>query len=240
MRGNRIGVLTAIQQRCEAPVDDEQVVAIPAHDRVGPVDPEDRIIAITARDTVVPGFGEYLIVAGAAMHRVMASAAKQLIIAVAAIDQIIAGAPFETVEAAPAAKNQILNRSEDEIIGAEIVSSRVAIVEPHPPAIAANLVKIASEPRINSLHAIKSAHLGIAKEQSNIELYANDQWAAEATERLLGHANAQPNHLKYGQFSELMFKGLETAWTGTKTPAEAVDEVEVEMKATLGDDLIVR
>ena len=106
--------------------------------------------------------------------------------------------------------------------------------------IAAQLIKIASEPRINSLHAIKSAHLGISREQSNIEFYANDRWAAEATERLLPHANAQPNHIKYGQFSELMFKGLETAWTGTKTPAEAVAEVEAEMKATLGDDLIVR
>ncbi|MEP4032405.1 extracellular solute-binding protein [Roseibium polysiphoniae] len=106
--------------------------------------------------------------------------------------------------------------------------------------IAAQLLKIASEPRINTLHAIKSAHLGIAKEQSNIELYANDRWAAEATERLLPHANAQPNNPNYGQFSEIMFKGLETAWTGTKSPAEAVAEVEAEMQAVLGDDLIVR
>jgi len=106
--------------------------------------------------------------------------------------------------------------------------------------IAAQLIKIASEPRLNSLHAIKSAHLGISREQSNIELYANDRWAAEATERLLPHANAQPNHTGYGQFSQIMFKGLETAWTGTKTPAEAVAEVEDEMKATLGDELIVR
>lgn len=106
--------------------------------------------------------------------------------------------------------------------------------------IAAQLVKIASEPRLNSYHAIKSSHLGITHQQSNVEFYANDRWAAEATERLLPHANAQPNHLKYGQFSELMYKGLETAWTGTKTAKEAVNEIEIEMKAALGDDLIVR
>ncbi|MEQ9627355.1 MAG: extracellular solute-binding protein, partial [Roseitalea porphyridii] len=106
--------------------------------------------------------------------------------------------------------------------------------------IAAQLIKIASEPRINTLHAIKSAHLGIAREQSNIELYANDRWAAEATRRLLPHANAQPNNPNYGKFSEIMFKGLETAWTGTKSPADAVAEVEAEMTAVLGDDLIVR
>ncbi|MEC9403401.1 MAG: extracellular solute-binding protein [Pseudomonadota bacterium] len=106
--------------------------------------------------------------------------------------------------------------------------------------IAAQLIKIASEPRINTLHAIKSAHLGIAREQSNIELYANDRWAAEATRRLLPYANAQPNNPNYGKFSEIMFKGLETAWTGTKSPADAVAEVEAEMTAVLGDDLIVR
>lgn len=106
--------------------------------------------------------------------------------------------------------------------------------------IAAQLVKIASEPRLNSYHAIKSSHLGISRQQSNVEFYANDRWAAEATERLLPFANAQPNHLKYGQFSELMYKGLETAWTGTKSAEDAVAEVEVEMKAALGDDLIVR
>jgi inositol-phosphate transport system substrate-binding protein len=106
--------------------------------------------------------------------------------------------------------------------------------------IAAQLIKIASEPRMNSLHAIKSAHLGIAKQQSNIELYANDRWASEATDRLLGTANAQPNHLNYGAYSEAMFKGLEAAWTGVKTPAEAVAELEAELTAKLGNELFVK
>lgn len=106
--------------------------------------------------------------------------------------------------------------------------------------IAAQLIKIASEPRINTLHAIKSAHLGIAKEQSNVALYANDRWADEATDRLLSTANAQPNHVQYGAFSEALWKGLEAAWTGVKSPADAVAEIEVELKATLGDELIIR
>ena len=106
--------------------------------------------------------------------------------------------------------------------------------------IAAQLVKIASEPRLNSLHAIKSAHLGIGQQQANIELYNNDRWASEATERLLVSANAQPNNLDYGAYSEAMFKGLEAAWTGVKTPAEAVAELEAELNAKLGDNLIVQ
>ncbi len=53
-------------------------------------------------------------------------------------------------------------------------------------------------------------------------------------------ANAQPNHIQYGTFSEGLWKGLEAAWTGVKTPAEAVAEVEAELRAKLGDELIVR
>lgn len=106
--------------------------------------------------------------------------------------------------------------------------------------VAAQLIKIASEPRINSLHAIESAHLGISHQQSNIEFYAEDRWASEATERLLPYADAQPNHLKWGVFSEAMFSALESVWTGVDTPEGAVAALETELTAKLGDDLIVR
>ncbi|MGJ8584113.1 MAG: ABC transporter substrate-binding protein [Marinosulfonomonas sp.] len=106
--------------------------------------------------------------------------------------------------------------------------------------IAAQLIAIATEPRLNTLHAIQSNHLAVAQAQEGIDLYSGNRWAAEATERLLGSANAQPNHLQYGAFSEAMFRGLESAWTGVQTPEEAVAEVEAQMRATIGDDLIVR
>ena len=106
--------------------------------------------------------------------------------------------------------------------------------------VAAQLIAIATEPRLNSLHAIQSNHLAVAQAQSNIDLYRGDRWASEATEVLLGSANSQPNHLQYGAFSEAMFRGLEAAWSGVQTPTEAVAEVEAQMRATVGDDLIVR
>lgn len=106
--------------------------------------------------------------------------------------------------------------------------------------VASQLIAIATEPRLNTLHAIKSNHLAVTEAQDNVELYSGNRWASEATEVLLGSANAQPNHLQYGAFSEAMFSGLESAWTGVQTPAEAVAEVEAQMRATIGDDLIVR
>jgi len=106
--------------------------------------------------------------------------------------------------------------------------------------VASQLVAIATEPRLNTLHAIQSNHLAVTKAQEGIDLYSGNRWASEATEVLLGSANAQPNHLQYGAFSEAMFRGLESAWTGVQTPEEAVAEVEAQMQATIGDDLIVR
>ena len=106
--------------------------------------------------------------------------------------------------------------------------------------VASQLIAIATEPRLNTLHAIQSNHLAVAKAQEGLDLYSGNRWASEATEVLLGAANAQPNHLQYGAFSEAMFSGLESAWTGVKTPAEAIAEVEAQMRAIIGDDLIVR
>ena len=44
--------------------------------------------------------------------------------------------------------------------------------------IAAQLVAIATEPRINSLHAIQSNHLAVAQAQQDVDLYAGDRWAS--------------------------------------------------------------
>jgi inositol-phosphate transport system substrate-binding protein len=107
-------------------------------------------------------------------------------------------------------------------------------------AIAANLIAIASEPRINALHAIKSAHLGIDKQESNIDFYNNDRWTREATERLLPYANAMPNNTNFGAYWDAMWKGLESAWTGQKTPAQAVGDLEKELHNSLGDAIVIR
>ena len=106
--------------------------------------------------------------------------------------------------------------------------------------IAAELVKIASEPRINTLHAIKSAHLGIAKSQTSIELYSNDRWASEATERLLPSANAMPNNTDFGVYWTAMWKGLESAWTGQKSPEQAAADAAAELRNALGDRIVMR
>ena len=106
--------------------------------------------------------------------------------------------------------------------------------------IAAELIKIATEPRINSLHAIKSAHLAVTREESNVDLYANDQWASEATRRLLPYATAMPNNVDFGVYWDVMWQNLEAAWTGVKSVDEAVADAQTELEAALGDNIVMR
>lgn len=106
--------------------------------------------------------------------------------------------------------------------------------------ISAELIKIASEPRINVLHAIKSAHLGISPEEAQIELYSSDRWASEATAALLPFANAMPNNADFGTYWNAMWGGLEAAWTGTKTVDQAIADLEGELKNSLGDAIVIR
>jgi|TARA_B100001971_G_scaffold209402_1_gene232927 inositol-phosphate transport system substrate-binding protein len=104
---------------------------------------------------------------------------------------------------------------------------------------AARLITIASEPRLNTLHAIASAHLGITKAQTKVSQYADDRWTAEAT-ALLQSAFALPNSTDFGQYDTLVWKGLTAAWSGGVSPQEAVNTVVKEMQATMGDKVIIR
>jgi len=107
-------------------------------------------------------------------------------------------------------------------------------------ALSAELIAIASEPRINALHAIKSAHLGITKAEQSIPLYAADRWAREATHVLLPYATAAPNNVNFGQYFEVVMGGLQAAWTGQKTVDQAVADAETELKASLGDKIVFK
>lgn len=101
------------------------------------------------------------------------------------------------------------------------------------------LITIVSEPRLNTLHAIASAHLGITRTQTGLDTYASDRWTAEST-TLLESAFALPNNPHFGQFDQIVWKGLTAAWSGAVTPHEAVDIVVREIRATMKDKVVIR
>lgn len=107
-------------------------------------------------------------------------------------------------------------------------------------ALSAELIAIASEPRINSLHAVESGHLAIGEDQATVPLYANDYWTTEATEKLLPYANAIPNNADFGIYWDAMFRGLEASWTGAATVEQAVSAARNDVTSALGNGVLVR
>ncbi|MEX6505828.1 extracellular solute-binding protein [Jiella sp. M17.18] len=107
-------------------------------------------------------------------------------------------------------------------------------------ALSAELITIASDPRINALHAISSGHLAIGSDEAKLPFYANDRWTSETTKQLLPYTNAIPNDARFGVYWSAMYKGLEAAWTGSSSVEDAVKAAETEVKSALGDHIIIR
>jgi inositol-phosphate transport system substrate-binding protein len=105
--------------------------------------------------------------------------------------------------------------------------------------LSARLIAIATEPRINSLHALKSSHLAVTKSQSSQEFYLNNQWLAD-TSYLLNYAFSLPNNADFGQYDVIVWNGLTATWSGRSTPQEAANSVVREMKATMSDKVLIR
>ncbi len=105
--------------------------------------------------------------------------------------------------------------------------------------LAARLIKIASEPRINTMHALKSAHLGTTKSQLKMENYYNDRWAFE-TSYLLEHAFAIPNNTDFGQYADIIWNGLTAVWSGRSDATSAVNRVLKDMKMSMEGKVLIR
>ena len=105
--------------------------------------------------------------------------------------------------------------------------------------ICARLIAIVTEPRMNTLHAIASAHLGITHAQTQLEMYASDRWTAETT-ALLERAFALPNIPAFGRYDRVVWQGLLATWSGSATPGQAVETVVRELQATMSDTVIIK
>jgi inositol-phosphate transport system substrate-binding protein len=49
-----------------------------------------------------------------------------------------------------------------------------------------------------------------------------------------------PNNVSFTEYHNIMFSGLESAWTGQKSVADAIADVETELRITLGDNIVMQ
>ena len=105
--------------------------------------------------------------------------------------------------------------------------------------LAAELIAIASEPRINSIHAVRSGKVAIGSAQADIALMQMDPWTNEVAQ-LLPAATSVPNDPNFGVVWDAMYRGLEAVWTGTVSVDDAVATARSAVENALGDGVIIR
>jgi inositol-phosphate transport system substrate-binding protein len=106
------------------------------------------------------------------------------------------------------------------------------------PDLAVRLLGFASDPDLNTDHAITTTHIGIKPEQLEDPRYQEAWTLARATE-LLDHTKFMPNHPAFGDLNQIIYQGLQGVETGRLTAEEGADFVIDEAEAQL-DDVIVR
>ena len=113
----------------------------------------------------------------------------------------------------------------------------VSAKSPHRE-LAASLVGIASAPYFNTAHAVTTNHTAISHGQQAMPAY-RAAWALRAATPLLARATFMPNHPRIGEFNTILFKGIQGVETGRLKSARAAAFVIDELKAELGDQVVI-
>jgi inositol-phosphate transport system substrate-binding protein len=97
----------------------------------------------------------------------------------------------------------------------------------------------ATTPELNSKHSVQSAHLAILKSQESDPTYKQDKFLL-ATGYMLDYTTFIPNHPRYGQYDEVLFRLLSAVEAGQMQPSQAADVAVDELRSQLKDQLIVK
>ena len=107
------------------------------------------------------------------------------------------------------------------------------------PDLAFRILTEATTPELNSRHAVESAHLAILLSQFNHPKYAEAKFLQEAA-YMVKYARFQPNHPRFGEYDTILWTALSAVMAGEVKPDEALDIVVEDLKAQLGDEVIIK
>jgi inositol-phosphate transport system substrate-binding protein len=107
------------------------------------------------------------------------------------------------------------------------------------PEVAFLIITLATDPYLNSLHAVNSGHLAILHSQLSNTIYTQDKFLA-ATGYMVEYAKYQPLHPKWGDYSTAIFEVIKGIETGQFTVDTALTALRDLLKSRLGDEVIIR
>jgi inositol-phosphate transport system substrate-binding protein len=106
--------------------------------------------------------------------------------------------------------------------------------------LSAFLVGLASQPYVNTLHAVTTNHTPINYGQQAMPEVIEKGWALVAATPMLKYASFMPNSPKIGQYNSIIFKGIQGVETGRLSADAAAAFVIDELTNELGKDVIIR
>ena len=103
----------------------------------------------------------------------------------------------------------------------------------------AYLIALASQPVLNTRHAITTNHTPITYGQTAMAEFVESGWALVAGTPMLKNASVMPNHPKIGQYNAVLFKAIQGVETGRLQPEAAANFMADELQNELGKDVVV-
>ncbi|MFQ5623019.1 MAG: ABC transporter substrate-binding protein [Paracoccaceae bacterium] len=105
--------------------------------------------------------------------------------------------------------------------------------------LAARVVGFASDPTLNTDHAVSTTHLGINRSQLQDPRYI-EQWSLALATPLLEITKFMPNHPDFGTLNQIIYEGLQGVETGQLSAADAADFVIGEAEARIPDSIEIK
>jgi inositol-phosphate transport system substrate-binding protein len=107
------------------------------------------------------------------------------------------------------------------------------------PDIAFLIVLLATDPYVNSLHAVKSSHLAIFYSQLSNPVYTQNKFLA-VTGPMVEYSRYQPMHPRWGDYGTAIFNTIKGIETGQFNSDQALQVFKQSLQATLGDQIIIK
>ncbi len=106
------------------------------------------------------------------------------------------------------------------------------------PELAARIIGFASDPVLNTDHAVTTTHLGINRSQLDDPRY-QEAWTLALATPLLEVTKFMPNHPDFGSLNQIIYEGLQGVELGRLSAEEAADFVIEEAEARIPDSIVV-
>jgi inositol-phosphate transport system substrate-binding protein len=104
------------------------------------------------------------------------------------------------------------------------------------PELAKRLLELVADPKLQTVHDLKTAHLPVTKSAAEDPDFKADVTLGKVV-YMSEYTTFLPNHEGFNKYSGAVYKAIQAVELGKKTPDQAIKDLEAQLKNDLGDQL---